>query len=122
MRSCQLSLAQRIRGRRHDPMTTSNNTARNGDDEQLAVLGYSGEFKRSMGLFANLSLGFTYLSPLVGVYSLFAFSLTLGGPPSVWWIVIVGLGQMTVALVMGEVVSQYPLAGGIYPWTRRLWG
>jgi amino acid transporter len=103
-------------------MTTSNNTARNGDDEQLAVLGYSGEFKRSMGLFANLSLGFTYLSPLVGVYSLFAFSLTLGGPPSVWWIVIVGLGQMTVALVMGEVVSQYPLAGGIYPWTRRLWG
>ncbi|WP_458319906.1 APC family permease [Mycolicibacterium brisbanense] len=101
-------------------MTTSNHTA--GDDEQLALLGYSGQFKRSMGLFATLSLGFTYLSPLVGVYSLFAFSLTLGGPPSVWWIVIVGLGQMTVALVMGEVVSQYPLAGGIYPWTRRLWG
>lgn len=23
--------------------------------------------------------------------------------------------------MFGEVVSQYPLAGGIYPWTRRLW-
>jgi amino acid transporter len=24
--------------------------------------------------------------------------------------------------VFGEVVSQYPIAGGIYPWARRLWG
>ena len=68
-----------------------------------------------------MALGFTYLSPLVGVYSLFAYSLSIGGPPSIWWIVIVGLGQLMVALVFGEVVSQYPLAGGIYPWTRRLW-
>jgi amino acid transporter len=74
-----------------------------------------------MGLWANMALGFTYLSPLVGVYSLFAYSLSIGGPPAIWWIVIVGAGQLLVALVFGEVVSQYPLAGGIYPWTRRLW-
>jgi amino acid transporter len=91
------------------------------DDAQLAELGYSGQFHRSMGLWSNMALGFTYLSPLVGVYSLFAYSLSIGGPPSIWWIVIVGLGQLLVALVFGEVVSQYPLAGGIYPWTRRLW-
>ncbi len=91
------------------------------DDAQLAALGYSGEFERSMGLWANMALGFTYLSPLVGVYSLFAYSLSIGGPPSIWWIVIVGVGQLLVSLVFGEVVSQYPLAGGIYPWTRRLW-
>jgi amino acid transporter len=88
---------------------------------QLAALGYSTEFHRSMGLWANMALGFTYLSPLVGVYSLFAYSLSIGGPPAIWWIVIVGVGQLLVALVFGEVVSQYPLAGGIYPWTRRLW-
>jgi amino acid transporter len=91
------------------------------DDAQLAALGYTGEFHRSMGLWANMALGFTYLSPLVGVYSLFAYSLSIGGPPAIWWIVIVGVGQLLVALVFGEVVSQYPLAGGIYPWTRRLW-
>jgi amino acid transporter len=34
----------------------------------------------------------------------------------------VGAGQLLVSLVFGEVVSQYPIAGGIYPWTRRLWG
>ncbi|HJY25213.1 MAG TPA: hypothetical protein VJ649_06035 [Actinomycetes bacterium] len=91
------------------------------DESQLAALGYSGDFHRSMSLWSNLALGFTYLSPLVGVYSLFAYSLSLGGPPAIWWIVIVGAGQLLVALVFGEVVSQYPLAGGIYPWCRRLW-
>ncbi len=91
------------------------------DEAQLAALGYTEEFHRSMGLWSNMALGFTYLSPLVGVYSLFAYSLSVGGPPSIWWLVIVGAGQLLVALVFGEVVSQYPLAGGIYPWTRRLW-
>ena len=93
-----------------------------GDAEHLAVLGYEGTYHRSMSLWGNIALGFTYLSPLVAVYSLFAYSLSIGGPPSVFWILIVGAGQLLVALVMGEVVSQFPIAGGIYPWSRRLWG
>ena len=92
------------------------------DGEHLSVLGYEDTFNRSMSLWANFALGFTYLSPLVGVYSLFAVALTIGGPPSIWWIVIVGAGQLLVSLVFGEVVSQYPIHGGIYPWARRLWG
>lgn len=103
--------------------TTTQGAAANNENAHLEALGYSGtDFHRSMSLWSNLALGFTYLSPLVGVYSLFAYSLSLGGPPSLWWIVIVGFGQFLVALVFGEVVSQYPIAGGIYPWTRRLWG
>lgn len=93
-----------------------------GDGEHLQVLGYEDSFHRSMSLWANFALGFTYLSPLVGVYSLFAVALSIGGPPSIWWIVIVGAGQLLVSLVFGEVVSQYPIHGGIYPWARRLWG
>ena len=93
-----------------------------GDGEHLQVLGYEDTFNRSMSLWANFALGFTYLSPLVGVYSLFALALTVGGPPSIWWIVIVGAGQLLVSLVFGEVVSQYPIHGGIYPWARRLVG
>lgn len=100
-----------------------NNPTTATEEAHLVALGYSGrDFQRSMSLWSNLALGFTYLSPLVGVYSLFAYSLTLGGPPAIWWLVIVGSGQFLVALVFGEVVSQYPLAGGIYPWCRRLWG
>ena len=92
------------------------------DDEHLQVLGYEGKFDRSMSLWANFALGFTYLSPLVGVYSLLAVALSTGGPPSIWWIVIVACGQLLVSLVFGEVVSQYPIHGGVYPWARRLWG
>lgn len=101
----------------------SDGQSSRGAHAHLEALGYSGQdFHRSMSLWSNMALGFTYLSPLVGVYSLFAYSLTIGGPPAIWWLVIVGCGQFLVALVFGEVVSQYPIAGGIYPWTRRLWG
>lgn len=92
------------------------------DDERLRRLGFTNEFKRDMGPWANFALGFTYLSPVVGIYVTFAISLAAGGPPMMWALVIAGLGQLLVALVFGEVVSQYPLAGGIYPWARRLWG
>jgi amino acid transporter len=92
------------------------------DAAYLAQLGYTSEFKREMSLWANFALGFTYLSPVVGIYTLFAVSLALAGPPMFWSLVIVGIGQFLVALVFGEVVSQYPVAGGIYPWSRRLWG
>ena len=39
-----------------------------------------------------------------------------------WSLVLVGAGQFLVALVFAEIVSQFPVAGGIYPWARRLWG
>ena len=100
----------------------SSPSSQRSDSEHLAVLGYEDTFNRSMTLWANFALGFTYLSPLVGVYSLFALAVSTGGPPSIFWLLIVGGGQMLVALVFGEVVSQYPIHGGIYPWTRRLWG
>lgn len=92
------------------------------DSEHLSALGYEDSFNRSMSLWANFALGFTYLSPLVGVYSMFAVAIAIGGPPSIWWIIIVGAGQLLVSFVFGEVVSQYPIHGGIYPWARRLWG
>ena len=39
-----------------------------------------------------------------------------------WSYVVVGIGQMLVCLVFGEVVSQFPISGGLYPWARRLVG
>jgi amino acid transporter len=92
------------------------------DAEHLRILGYTSEFRREMSPWANFALGFTYLSPVVGIYTLFAIALATGGPPMIWWLVIVGLGQLLVALVFGEIVSQFPVAGGVYPWARRLWG
>lgn len=100
----------------------TTNELHNEDDAHLASLGYKSDFKRDMSLWGNFSLGFTYLSPVVGIYSLFAFALASGGPPMIWAIVIAGGGQLLVALVFGEVVAQFPVSGGVYPWARRLWG
>ena len=98
--------------------------AGSGDDDarRLADLGYESRFERRMGLWENFALGFTYLSPVVGVYSTFAIAFAAGGPPMIWSIVLAGVGQMLVALVFAEIVAQYPLAGGVYPWARRLVG
>ncbi|RKR30167.1 APC family permease [Arthrobacter oryzae] len=103
-------------------MSKNGSSPRLADGDHLAALGYEDSFDRSMTLWSNFALGFTYLSPLVGVYSLFALAMSTAGPPSIFWMIIVGAGQMLVALIFGEVVSQYPIHGGIYPWTRRLWG
>lgn len=92
------------------------------DAEQLRELGYTSNFERTMGFWENFALGFTYLSPVVGVYSVFAMALRAGGPPMIWNYLLVGLGQLLVCLIFGEVVSQYPISGGLYPWSLRLVG
>lgn len=101
---------------------TPNPTQADRDSAQLEALGYDSKFDRSMSLWANFALGFTYLSPVVGVYTVFAFAIVTGGPPMFWSYLFVGLGQLLVALVFGEIVSQFPIAGGLYPWARRLVG
>ncbi len=92
------------------------------DERQLAELGYRQQLSRSLGLLSNFSVGFTYLSPVVGVYTLFAFGLATAGPAFIWSYPIVLVGQFLVVFTFGEVASQYPLAGGIFQWTKRLVG
>ncbi|WML41493.1 amino acid permease [Neobacillus sp. OS1-2] len=111
-----------MQGNQKDTMGGSAVEHVDSDASQLAALGYESEFRRDMSPWANFSLGFTYLSPVVGVYTLFAYALAQGGPPMIWGLIICGLGQLLVALVFSEVVAQFPVAGGVYPWARRLWG
>jgi len=92
------------------------------DAEQLKALGYTSNFDRTMSKWENFSLGFTYLSPVVGVYTIFTSAFVAGGPPMWWTYILVGLGQLMVCLVFGEIVSQFPISGGLYPWARRLVG
>lgn len=95
---------------------------KDADATQLAALGYTARFDRKMNLWENFALGFTYLSPVVGVYSVFNLGLATGGPPMFWSYFIAGFGQFLVCLIFSEVVSQFPISGGLYPWARRLIG
>jgi amino acid transporter len=103
-------------------VTVNSGKPVDADADQLRALGYVSHFDRTMSKWENFSLGFTYLSPVVGVYTLFATSFMVGGPPMWWTYIGVGLGQLMVCLVFGEIVSQFPISGGIYPWARRLVG
>jgi amino acid transporter len=103
-------------------VTVNSGKAIDHDADQLRALGYESHFDRTMSKWENFSLGFTYLSPVVGVYTIFASAFVAGGPPMWWTYIGVGLGQLMVCLVFGEIVSQFPISGGLYPWARRLIG
>jgi amino acid transporter len=92
------------------------------DAAQLAALGYKQQLNRAVGLWQNFTVGFTYLSPIAGVYPLFAFGLATAGASFFWSIPLVLIGQMFVMLTFSEVSSQFPLTGGIYQWAKRLVG
>jgi amino acid transporter len=88
------------------------------DDARLASLGYQPQLRRVLGLFANFSVAFTYLSPMVGIYSLFVLGLGTGGPAYIWLNFIPIIGMLFVALVFGELASHYPVAGAVYQYSK----
>jgi amino acid transporter len=92
------------------------------DDRRLQSLGYKPQFKRALGLFADFSLGYSYMSPIAGFYALFGYALLTAGPSFFWTMPLVLFGHTLVALVFAEASSQYPIAGGVYQWARQLGG
>src|SRR6266571_2140876 len=88
------------------------------DDTRLEHLGYRPQLNRVLGLFANFSVAFTYLSPMVGIYSLFLLGVGTGGPAYLWLTAIPVVGMLFVALVFGELASHYPVAGALYQYGK----
>jgi amino acid transporter len=92
------------------------------DTRQLEQFGYRQELRRTLSLFSNFGIAFTYLSPVVGIYSLFVLGLGAGGPRYLWLMPIVVAGQLLVALVFAELGSMYPIAGALFQWAKNLLG
>ncbi len=88
------------------------------DHERLRALGYKQELSRVLSLFDNFSVAFSYLSPVVGIYSIFVIGLGAGGPRYIWTIPLVVLFMTLVALVFGELASEYPLSGALYQYGK----
>lgn len=88
-------------------------------EKQLESLGYEQELKREFGFWHAAALGFADISPIVAMYGMFALALAAAGPTMFWGIFLVLFGQTLVALVFGEISSRWPLAGGVYQWTRQ---
>jgi amino acid transporter len=87
-------------------------------DDRLGALGYRQELARVLSLFDNFAVAFSYLSPMVGIYSLYALGLGSGGPRYIWTIPVVVGFMLLVALVFGELASEYPLSGALYQYGK----
>jgi amino acid transporter len=99
-------------------MGTAPSERPRADGDRLASLGYRQELSRVLSLFDNFSVAFSYLSPMVGIYSLYTLGLGTGGPRYIWTMPVV-VGCMTlVALVFGELASEYPLSGALYQYGK----
>ena len=88
------------------------------DDARLEALGYKPQLNRALGFFSNFAVAFTYLSPMVGIYSLFILGVAAAGPAYVWLTWIPVAGMLFVALVFGELASHYPVAGALYQYSK----
>ena len=88
------------------------------DDARLEALGYKPQLNRALGFFSNFAVAFTYLSPIVGIYSLFVLGVAAAGPAYVWLTWIPVIGMFFVALVFGELASHYPVAGALYQYSK----
>lgn len=96
----------------------SANVQDTGESDRLTALGYKQELSRVLSLFDNFSVAFAYLSPVVGIYSIYVIGLGAGGPRYIWTIPIVVAFMTLVALVFGELGSQYPVSGALYQYGK----
>lgn len=89
------------------------------EQQRLESLGYRQELKREFSFWHAAALGFADISPIVAMYGMFGLALAAAGPVFFWGLFVVLAGQFLVALVFGEIASRWPLAGGVYQWTRQ---
>jgi hypothetical protein len=54
------------------------------DSHDLAGFGYRQELHRTLGQFSSFAAAFSYISILTGMFQLFAFGFSFGGP-AFWW-------------------------------------
>ncbi|KAI9346206.1 APC amino acid permease [Obelidium mucronatum] len=85
------------------------------DEQDLARLGYKQEFLREFGSLATLSFAFSIMGVAATIPATFDTPMLAAGPAAVIWSWLVGsVFCMTIALSIAEIISAYPISGGLY--------
>jgi amino acid transporter len=91
------------------------------DAQKLLDLGYKQEFKRENSLFVQAAYAFTTIAVLPNWMVGFGFGIYAGGSSSLFWgWIVVFPFVICIALSMSEILSAYPLEGGVFSWTLLL--
>jgi amino acid transporter len=97
--------------------------AMDADVAYLEKLGYKQELSRSLGFFSAFGIQFSSIAIASSTFTTFIVGLSFFGPASFWSFVVGGgLQVFTVGLAVAQLVSAYPLAGGVYQITGRITG
>jgi amino acid permease (GABA permease) len=85
------------------------------EDQKLAEMGYKPVFKREFTMFSAFSFAVSISGLFATIATTFSYPLTSGGPAAVVWCwVVAGLGCLSIAFSVAEIVSAYPTSGGLY--------
>ncbi len=82
--------------------------------------GYRQDLRRTLRFFALFGVSFSIISITTGIFLNFGVGISNWGPASIWLWLVVGAGQLLVALVVAELGTRIPLAGYAYQWSSRL--
>lgn len=99
---------------------TSSPVSSASDADELRAFGYEPQLERSMGAWSSFSISISCMCVTAGVFTTYAYSLGMVGPVFVWTWLVVSIGQLLVALVLGELAGRMPISGYAYQWTSRL--
>ncbi|WPB88165.1 APC family permease [Streptomyces malaysiensis] len=91
------------------------------DAAYLHRLGYKQELNRALGLFSSFGVQFTSISVGSIIFTTLVVGFEFFGPASFWAFVVGGAFQVFfMGLAVAELVSAYPLSGGVYQIVNRL--
>ena len=92
------------------------------DDAYLRELGVQPKLRRGLNLLEQGFFGIAFQGPTAGSILVTSAAFAVGGPAFIWVFPICLVFQTVMALQWGELVSQYPITGGIYQWAKYLGG
>jgi amino acid transporter len=73
-----------------------------------------------MGRFSTFAISFSLISITTGIFANYGFGLQQAGPRFIWTWVIVGVGQLIIALNFAHIAPRIPLSGCAYQWAARM--
>lgn len=91
------------------------------DAAYLEKLGYKQELNRALGLISSFGVQFSSISIGSATFTTLVVGIGFFGPASFWSYLIGGALQVfAVGLAMAQLVSAYPLSGGVYQIATRI--
>jgi amino acid transporter len=90
------------------------------DAATVTAYGYQPVLHRSMGRFSVFAISFSLISISTGLFANYGFGLDQAGPRFIWTWVVVGVGQLIIALNLAHFAPRVPLAGYAYQWAAKM--